>query len=77
MGFRYFKMMDLLGFVDGTANPVGDTIPDSVLVAQEDIAPSVSTTLNSASASGSEGAVCHILSATARNTTRPRIFQPL
>jgi len=40
VGFRYFDVRDLLGFVDGTANPVGPTVPASVLVAEED-APSV------------------------------------
>ncbi|ORY08224.1 hypothetical protein BCR34DRAFT_488899 [Clohesyomyces aquaticus] len=35
-GFRYFDVRDLLGFVDGTANPVGPSVPESVLVAQED-----------------------------------------
>ncbi|KAI0382354.1 hypothetical protein F5Y04DRAFT_270576 [Hypomontagnella monticulosa] len=37
-GFRYFDVRDLLGFVDGTANPVGPAVPDSVLVAEEDAA---------------------------------------
>jgi putative iron-dependent peroxidase len=36
VGFRYFDVRDLLGFVDGTANPVGPAVPDSVLVAEED-----------------------------------------
>ncbi|OQD66245.1 hypothetical protein PENDEC_c067G02620 [Penicillium decumbens] len=35
-GFRYFDARDLLGFVDGTANPVGPGVPSSVLVATED-----------------------------------------
>lgn len=35
-GFRYFDARDLLGFVDGTANPVGPAVPDSVLIASED-----------------------------------------
>lgn len=35
-GFRYFDVRDLLGFVDGTANPVGPSVPPSVLVAEED-----------------------------------------
>ncbi|KAI1100369.1 hypothetical protein F4804DRAFT_348581 [Jackrogersella minutella] len=35
-GFRYFDVRDLLGFVDGTANPVGTAVPDSVLIAEED-----------------------------------------
>lgn len=35
-GFRYFDARDLLGFVDGTANPVGQDIPDSVLIGDED-----------------------------------------
>ncbi|KAI2470210.1 hypothetical protein F4781DRAFT_186467 [Annulohypoxylon bovei var. microspora] len=36
IGFRYFDVRDLLGFVDGTANPVGPAVPGSVLVAEED-----------------------------------------
>ena len=36
VGFRYFDVRDLLGFVDGTANPVGPAVPDSILVAEED-----------------------------------------
>ncbi|KAH6605075.1 hypothetical protein Trco_006782 [Trichoderma cornu-damae] len=35
-GFRYFDARDLLGFVDGTANPVGPAVPDAVLIAGED-----------------------------------------
>ncbi|KAL6797076.1 hypothetical protein J3E68DRAFT_402667 [Trichoderma sp. SZMC 28012] len=35
-GFRYFDARDLLGFVDGTANPVGPSVPDAVLIADED-----------------------------------------
>jgi len=35
-GFRYFDVRDLLGFVDGTANPVGPDLSDSTLVADED-----------------------------------------
>ncbi|KAF2814494.1 Dyp-type peroxidase [Mytilinidion resinicola] len=40
IGFRYFDLRDLLGFVDGTANPVGPAVPPSVLVAEED-APAI------------------------------------
>ncbi|CAI4214157.1 unnamed protein product [Parascedosporium putredinis] len=36
VGFRYFDLRDLLGFVDGTANPVGSVVDESVLVAEED-----------------------------------------
>ncbi|EXJ81439.1 iron-dependent peroxidase [Capronia epimyces CBS 606.96] len=37
IGFRYFDVRDLLGFVDGTANPVGTTAVDhSILVTQQD-----------------------------------------
>ncbi|KIX03705.1 uncharacterized protein Z518_07258 [Rhinocladiella mackenziei CBS 650.93] len=36
VGFRYFDVRDLLGFVDGTANPVGPAVPESVLIAEED-----------------------------------------
>ncbi|KAE8377579.1 hypothetical protein BDV26DRAFT_263272 [Aspergillus bertholletiae] len=36
VGFRYFDVRDLLGFVDGTANPVGPSVSDAILVAEED-----------------------------------------
>ncbi|WID98091.1 Dyp-type peroxidase [Bosea vestrisii] len=35
-GFRYFDARDLLGFVDGTANPTGLDLPRSALVGNED-----------------------------------------
>ncbi|MGB7079513.1 MAG: Dyp-type peroxidase [Xanthobacteraceae bacterium] len=35
-GFRYFDARDLLGFVDGTANPAGFDLPASALVGDED-----------------------------------------
>lgn len=35
-GFRYFDARDLLGFIDGTANPTGLDLPDSALVGDED-----------------------------------------
>lgn len=35
-GFRYFDARDLLGFVDGTANPAGHEIGESALVGEED-----------------------------------------
>lgn len=35
-GFRYFDARDLLGFVDGTANPTGLALPASALVGDED-----------------------------------------
>jgi porphyrinogen peroxidase len=35
-GFRYFDARDLLGFVDGTANPTGLDLPASALVGDED-----------------------------------------
>ena len=35
-GFRYFDARDLLGFVDGTANPTGSDLPASALVGEED-----------------------------------------
>ncbi len=35
-GFRYFDSRDLLGFVDGTANPTGVDLPASALVGDED-----------------------------------------
>lgn len=37
-GFRYFDARDLLGFVDGTANPVGSAVGESTLVGDEDAA---------------------------------------
>jgi putative iron-dependent peroxidase len=37
VGFRYFDVRDLLGFVDGTANPVGPAVTDSIVVAEEDV----------------------------------------
>ncbi|KAH6649041.1 hypothetical protein BKA67DRAFT_539038 [Truncatella angustata] len=36
VGFRYFDLRDLLGFVDGTANPVGPYVPQAILVSEED-----------------------------------------
>ena len=36
VGFRSFDVRDLLGFVDGTANPVGQALAESTLVADED-----------------------------------------
>ncbi|KIW71540.1 hypothetical protein PV04_03695 [Phialophora macrospora] len=36
VGFRYFDVRDLLGFVDGTANPVGAAVNDSVLITEAD-----------------------------------------
>jgi putative iron-dependent peroxidase len=35
-GFRYFDSRDLLGFVDGTANPTGIDLPACALVGEED-----------------------------------------
>ncbi len=35
-GFRYFEARDLLGFVDGTENPVGDAMAEAALVGDED-----------------------------------------
>ena len=35
-GFRYFDSRDLLGFVDGTANPTGSDLSESALVGDED-----------------------------------------
>lgn len=35
-GFRYFDRRDLLGFVDGTENPVGRAVDDALLVGDED-----------------------------------------
>lgn len=36
IGFRYFDARDLLGFVDGTANPVGAELPEATIVGAED-----------------------------------------
>jgi porphyrinogen peroxidase len=35
-GFRYFDERDLLGFVDGTENPVGQAAADATLIGAED-----------------------------------------
>ncbi|MEV4557677.1 Dyp-type peroxidase [Kitasatospora sp. NPDC049285] len=35
-GFRYFDCRDLIGFVDGTENPVGQDAADAVLIGDED-----------------------------------------
>jgi putative iron-dependent peroxidase len=37
-GFRYFDARDLLGFVDGTENPVGQVAAGAVLIGEEDAA---------------------------------------
>lgn len=36
VGFRYFDVRDLLGFVDGTANPVGPALPAATIIGDED-----------------------------------------
>jgi putative iron-dependent peroxidase len=36
VGFRYFDVSDLLGFVGGTATPVGPRLPASTIVGPED-----------------------------------------
>lgn len=40
-GFRYFDARDLLGFVDGTANPVGPVASNSVLIQSADDAKAI------------------------------------
>jgi porphyrinogen peroxidase len=35
-GFKYFDVRDLLGFVDGTENPVGPAASEAVLIGEED-----------------------------------------
>ena len=35
-GFRYFDERDVLGFVDGTENPIGDAVADAVFIGGED-----------------------------------------
>jgi porphyrinogen peroxidase len=37
-GFRYFDDRDLIGFVDGTENPDGQTAIDATIVGEEDVA---------------------------------------
>jgi putative iron-dependent peroxidase len=37
-GFRFFDDRDLIGFVDGTENPVGDAAMSAALIAEEDSA---------------------------------------
>jgi putative iron-dependent peroxidase len=37
-GFRYFDARDLLGFVDGTENPMGQAVIDATLIGLEDAA---------------------------------------
>lgn len=39
VGFRYFDARDLLGFIDGTANPTGSDVEDSVLITESDDKP--------------------------------------
>ncbi|KAH7176759.1 hypothetical protein EDB81DRAFT_633069 [Dactylonectria macrodidyma] len=39
IGFRYFDARDLLGFIDGTANPVGSDVGEAVLVTASDDTP--------------------------------------
>ncbi len=34
-GFRYFDARDLLGFVDGTANPTGSELPEATLIGED------------------------------------------
>jgi putative iron-dependent peroxidase len=36
VGFRYFDVRDLLGFVDGTANPVGPAVVNATVVTEEE-----------------------------------------
>ena len=36
VGFRYFDVRDLLGFVDGTANPTGADVPEATLITVQD-----------------------------------------
>ncbi|MDA0179361.1 Dyp-type peroxidase [Solirubrobacter phytolaccae] len=35
VGFRYFDARDLLGFVDGTANPVGAELPEAAVIGDD------------------------------------------
>lgn len=36
VGFRYFDARDLLGFVDGSANPVGTALPKASMIGDDD-----------------------------------------
>ncbi|KAF5490084.1 putative deferrochelatase/peroxidase YfeX [Colletotrichum siamense] len=36
VGFRYFDARDVLGFVDGTANPVGSDVSEAVVITEQD-----------------------------------------
>jgi putative iron-dependent peroxidase len=38
VGFRYFDARDLLGFVDGTANPTGAELPEAALIGDGEFA---------------------------------------
>ena len=40
VGFRYFDVRDLLGFVDGTANPTGPAVVNSTVVTEDEDASS-------------------------------------
>ena len=55
--FRYFDRRDVLGFVDGTANPVGEDIADTVLVGDEDKPTPVAEARGMAGALGVEAVV--------------------
>ncbi len=35
-GFRYFEARDLLGFVDGTENPIGDAMAEAAIIGDEE-----------------------------------------
>jgi putative iron-dependent peroxidase len=37
-GFKYFDDRDLIGFVDGTENPVGEAATDATIISEEDAA---------------------------------------
>ncbi|CAK7213565.1 hypothetical protein SBRCBS47491_001846 [Sporothrix bragantina] len=37
VGFRYFDNRDLLGFIDGTANPVGPEVREAIVVDSSDV----------------------------------------
>ncbi|KAJ0349278.1 hypothetical protein COL154_013616 [Colletotrichum chrysophilum] len=36
VGFRYFDARDVLGFVDGTANPVGSDVSEAIVITEQD-----------------------------------------
>jgi hypothetical protein len=84
-GFRYFDARDLLGFVDGTANPTGAELPDATLIAADADPTSPAAATSSSEVSARHGRLGRALdggaarrssagprSTTSRSTTRRR-----